>query len=204
MYKGKKTYFYNGEILWEGRGRAGRTLIYDDEERKSWEVIIVLPGVEVIPERTFRLCTNVKKVIMHEDVKRIEFDAFVQCFKLISVKLSRNLEYIGVCAFWSCSSLTSIFIPQSCREIDRWAFRYCRQLLILGMPQNIQIRDYAFGNTLLMTKLPFSFAVDEDENFSPEDEAIAIQWVKTINDENAFALHRACSSFNPLLEIIHT
>ena len=47
MYKGKKTYFYNGEKL---RDDDYDSLIYSWEERLTWEVIIVLPGVEVIPK----------------------------------------------------------------------------------------------------------------------------------------------------------
>ena len=38
MYRDKKTLFYNGEIV-----------LRDEVERSSWKVIIVLPGVEVIP-----------------------------------------------------------------------------------------------------------------------------------------------------------
>ena len=56
MYKGKKTLFYNGEKLMDEY--EGHPLIYDREEMKSWEVIIVLPGVEMIPEYTFAGCKH--------------------------------------------------------------------------------------------------------------------------------------------------
>ena len=56
MYKGKKTLLYNGEILFDSYiyeygedDEDAIFLIYNEEERKSWEVIIVLPGVDVIP-----------------------------------------------------------------------------------------------------------------------------------------------------------
>ena len=49
MYKGRKTYFYNGEEeLYDAETQD--FLIYDQEERETWEVIIVLPGVEEIPD----------------------------------------------------------------------------------------------------------------------------------------------------------
>ena len=92
MYKGKKTLFYNGEILWEN----GKSLIYDQEKRQSWEVIIVLPGVQVIPENTFLYCRNVKVVIMADAVRRVERGAFIWCLSLKFVRLSTNLEFIGV------------------------------------------------------------------------------------------------------------
>ena len=105
----------------EGRAPIARPLIYDKDERGSWEVIIVLPGVEIIPEGTFIRCGNVKVVIMADTVRRIEDWVFSWCSSLIFIKLSRNLEFIGTFAFSSCS-LTSIFIPPSCREIGVYAF----------------------------------------------------------------------------------
>ena len=203
-YREKKTLFYNGEILWEGEEWDGNPLIYDEEERRSWQIIIILPGVEIIPERTFVLCSNVEIVIMADTVKRIEKQAFLQCHSLAFVKLSRNLEYIGWIAFWFCSSLTAIFIPPSCQEIRGGAFRYCEKLLILGLPQNVELNEGVFQCTLLMTKSPFE--LDEDGEYNEEDEEdeeAAVQWVKSINNEEAYALHCACSSFNPLPEITH-
>ena len=119
MYKGKNTFFYNGEILWEGDEWDGNPLIYDWEERESWKVIVILPGVEVIPTNTFRCCKNVKTVIMADTVRRIENEAFEECWSLKFVKLSRSLEYIGEWVFNWCESLTSIFIPPSCRKISK-------------------------------------------------------------------------------------
>ena len=209
MYNGKKTYFYNGEKLWEG-DHDGHPLVYDEEERNSWRVIMVLPGVEVIPEGTFFDCKNVKTVIMNDSVKRIERFAFTWCDRhfgfcsssLEFVKLSRNLEYIGYCAFYGCSSLSSIFIPPSCREIDDWAFGFCRRLLILGLSQDVQLGEGVFQCTALMKKSPNE--TDGYGRYDDDDEVAAVQWIKSINDGEAYALHRACSSFNPLSEIIHT
>ena len=59
-YQGKKTLFYNGDILWDDGFLLGRPLIYDKEERESWKVIIVLPGVELIPFHTFD-CINIER-----------------------------------------------------------------------------------------------------------------------------------------------
>lgn len=76
MYKGKKTLFYNGENLWDG-GLFGEPLVYNNEERRTWQVIIVLPGVEVIPEWTFCWCAKLETVIMADDsVQRIEHEGF--------------------------------------------------------------------------------------------------------------------------------
>ncbi|GFH56411.1 hypothetical protein CTEN210_12887 [Chaetoceros tenuissimus] len=150
MYKGKKTLFYNGEILWEGDDFiTGDPLIYNTEERQSWEVIIVLPGVEVIPENSFCKCFNLKTVIMADTVRRIGNGTFSLCTSLVFVRFSRSLEYIGSYAFFICPSLSSIFIPPSCREIGSNAFNGCRKLLILSVPHHTQLGQNSFDCCIL-------------------------------------------------------
>ena len=91
LYKGKKTFFYNVELFWDVNSMDD--LIYDTDERQTWEVIMVLPGVKVIPQHAFYECWNVKTVIMMADtVKRIEMETFFLCEKLVRIKLSRNLK----------------------------------------------------------------------------------------------------------------
>ena len=196
MYKGKMTLFYNGEIL----SGDGENLIYTDEERLKWEVIIVLPGVEIIPEYTFLGCENVKVVIMADTVRRIEKEAFCRCMSLEFVKLSRNLEYIGYISFSHCKSLISIFIPPSCREIGREAFRDCKKLIIFTVPRHTTLGNKLIANTALFEASPY----DSDQNgFYFNIEGVN-QWIKNINGNNEeYALHRACSAFNPISDIIY-
>ena len=198
MYKGKKTYFYNGEILYDDEERE--PLIYSWEERQTWQVVIVLPGVEIIPEWTFCNCAKIYKVIMADTVKRIEWRAFEECWSLKFVKLSRNLEYIGGWAFYACYSLPSIFIPPSCTEIEDGAFCDCK-LLILGLPQNVQLGESAFENTALLEASPFE--TDARGDYENNNEEEVVQWIRSINDEEAYTLHRACASYNPLSEIVY-
>ena len=174
-YQGKKTVFYNGEILFQG--------VWDWEERQTWEMIIVLPGVEIIPELTFYACSNVKTIIMADDsVKGIGKVAFHLCNKLSFVKLSRNLLHIGPLAFLDCRSLTSIFIPNSCRRIDEKVFLNCNELTIFNVPQHAEVAVDALSGTALEGKT-------HDENLN--------EWVKSINDDDEYGLHRLCSSMDP-------
>ncbi|GFH47860.1 leucine-rich repeat domain-containing protein [Chaetoceros tenuissimus] len=196
MYKGKKTLFYNGEKLswWN------ESLDYNQEERESWEVIIILPGVEVIPWGTFLCCKNVKTVIMSDTVKRIENMAFQLCTSLSYVRLSTNLEYIGQLSFQFCSSLTSIFIPPTCREIGDCAFQWCPKLIILAVPQHTQLGEKVIAITALIRASPIETNwIGGYENTSDE---VVNEWIKNRHAENEFILHRACSSYNPLDEVI--
>ncbi|GFH57167.1 hypothetical protein CTEN210_13643 [Chaetoceros tenuissimus] len=190
MYKGKKTLFYNGEILFDDE--TGEWLIYDKEERKSWKVIFVLPGVEIIGELTFAECCNVETVIMADSVKRIKDDAFANCRKLAYVKLSTILEYIGKVAFYRCS-LTSVFIPQSCREIESQAFYGCRKLVIFHVPQETQLYGWdVISGTALIAAAPFEMNEEREDEKDMDNEMN--DWIKNINNEEKYTLHRLCCS----------
>ena len=195
MYKGKKTYFYNGEKL---RDDENGWLIYDKEKRQSWEVIIVLPGVEIIPEDTFYECENVKVVIMSDTVRRIEEDAIRGCHSLVFVKLSTNLEFIGNYVFYDCHSLTSIFIPRSCREIARRAFCNCKKLIIFSVPQHTRLQLNVIVGTALFEASPFE--TNTWGSYSNTNEVN--EWIRNRHADNEFSLHRACASYNPLDEVI--
>jgi hypothetical protein len=138
---------------------------------------------------------------MADTVRRIEWSAFFHCICLEFVKLSRNLEYIGEHAFYGCQNLTSIFVPPSCREIGYQAFRCCEQLIILGLPWHVELGRGVFQKTSLIQKSQIE--LDEYGEYDSDEEEEVVQWVKSINNEETYALHRACSSFNPIAEIVH-
>ena len=197
MYKGKKTLFYNGEILYDIENRD--FLIYNEEERQTWEVIIILPGVEIISELTFIECCNVERVIMTDSVRRIELAAFGICSKLAHVKLSTNLECIGRSAFAECG-LTSIFIPPSCNEICGEAFDRCKKLIIFIVPQHTELGNHVIDHTALYRVSPFyASPAGTHGNINTQVNL----WLKNINNDEQHALHFACSSFNPLEEEIY-
>ncbi|GFH57227.1 hypothetical protein CTEN210_13703 [Chaetoceros tenuissimus] len=220
MYKGKKTLFYNGENLYNKE--IDEWLIYHQDERESWDVIIVLPGVEVIPASALCLTFHVETVIMADTVRRIEHHAFYGCMGLTFVRLSRNLEFIGYKAFCKCRLLTSIFVPPSSREIDLKALASCEKLIIFHVPRHIQLgRGGVISGTALMEASPFEMYDERDEenmdneitdwikninNDARDEENMdneITDWIKNINNEEQYALHRACSSFNPLEDIIY-
>ena len=196
MYKGKNTYFYNGEKLYDFE--TSQYLVHDKEERLTWEVIMVLPGVEVIPDSTFSECWNVKTVIMSDTVRRIEGRAFDSCYCLEFVKLSTSLEYIGRWAFHFCRSLTSIFIPPSCREIGDWAFQYCKQLIIFNVPENTELGGSVIARTALIKSSPFQ--TNDRGEYANTNQVNG--WIRNRHADNQFSLHRACASYNPLDEVI--
>ncbi|GFH57098.1 hypothetical protein CTEN210_13574 [Chaetoceros tenuissimus] len=217
IYKGKKTYFYDGEILRDEE--TGEFLIYDWKERYSWKVIVVLPGVVVIPYGTFTYCTNVETVIVSDSVKRIEKLAFSNCKYLKFVKLSRNVEFIGRKAFQFCESLLSLFIPSSCREIGTAVVDGCRKLSIFSFPKDavFSSNDSIIEGTLFIKAFPLPREVTETINRAKELGRISrdvnpsvicpkevAEWMKSINQGEEHELHRICSSSNPNFDTIYS
>ncbi|GFH50158.1 hypothetical protein CTEN210_06634 [Chaetoceros tenuissimus] len=186
MYRGKKTYFYNGEILWDDENDC--LLLHNEEVRRSWQVIIVLSGVEEIPWNAFRWCEKLEAVIMSDTVTSIEGNTFLDCKSLVFVRLSRNLEYIGDYTFQSCTSLKSIFIPPTCTEIGEEAFDGCAKLAIVNIPNHTQLGINVFDGTVIfyLWKLEPIF-------FDNIDMEKVYQWIKNVNT-GYYALHRLCCS----------
>jgi len=141
---------------------------------------------------------------MSDTVKRIEYGVFKSCSSLEFVKLSTNLEYIGEWAFENCESLTAIFIPPSCTEIDECAFSGCKKLIIFHVPQTTELGDNVIANTALIQASHF----EEDElqlglSYYQNSEEVNVR-IKNINGQDEeYALHRACSSFNPISDTIY-
>ncbi|GFH57197.1 predicted protein [Chaetoceros tenuissimus] len=135
------------------------------------------------------------RVIFANTVIRIERFAFICCKRLAFIKWSINLEFIGQCALSDCN-LSSVFVPPRCREIRDHAFACNCNLKLLNVPQNTNLVEphWIIRDTVLYSKY-------ELQRADPELDV----WLKNINDDDEFALHRVCASFEPTLDmILHT
>ncbi|GFH57193.1 hypothetical protein CTEN210_13669 [Chaetoceros tenuissimus] len=167
-------------------------------ERQSWQQVVVVEGVTEIPERTFGLCFNIKRVIFADTVIEIGQCAFQYCRSLTFIKWSINLEHIIFGAFKECN-LSSVFIPPRCRFIGISAFMSNRNLTLFQVPQDTQLGHRALSMTKLIEDSPFH--VDENGYYDARIEEVN-NWIKNINNGDKYSLHRACSSFQPLKDII--
>lgn len=160
-------------------------------ERYSWEQILVMEGVTEIPQYTFKLCKNVKRIVFANTVTRIGFEAMYRCISLSEIEWSINLEYIGMGAFMDCN-LGTVFVPPRCREIEAFAFSDNDDLGIFSVPpQTILGHDVIFGSKI--------FA---DIPIEVKAEGEVANWLSNIHNEEKYKLHRACSSFCPLKEVL--
>lgn len=159
------------------------------KERLSWQQVIVVEGVTEIPERTFSLCCNIKRVILADTVNRIQRWAFIGCKNLVFIKWSLRLELIGWAAFRGCN-LSSVFIPPRCREIGDESFSQNKNLTILNVSQDTELGTGIINHTEL------------HERYSQLNDGPLNTWLENINHNDQFDLHRVCSSFEPTLDTI--
>ncbi|GFH61472.1 hypothetical protein CTEN210_17948 [Chaetoceros tenuissimus] len=190
MYKNMKTLFYTnaGEHALEMKMQI-------NANQKTIQQIIVLPNVTFIPGYIFNGLMNLKTVILHDHVKRINEFAFEDCHSLVYVKLSRHLKHIGKGAFCGCISLPSIFIPRSCQKICQGAFDCCKRLIIFNVPRHTQLGKNVIQHTPLFQSSPFKSCDDDLQEFN--------LWIKNINMQEKYALHRLCASWKPSVEEIY-
>lgn len=124
------------------------------------------------------------------------------------IKLSINLELIVQHAFEHCD-LSSLFIPPRCQLIGQWAFRNNKNLKIFNVPQETDIDNWSvISRTKLLEESDFQIIRDDRDSFDSlrhglQSEEI-VDWIKNINSNEEYSLHRACCSFQPLKETIMT
>lgn len=87
---------------------------------------LVLPeGVEVIGDRAFRSCIDLKSVSLPSTLKRIGYAAFSECKNLKHIQLPEGLEEIDGSAF-SNSGIIDISIPDSLLYLGENVFYGCK------------------------------------------------------------------------------
>ncbi|GFH49334.1 hypothetical protein CTEN210_05810 [Chaetoceros tenuissimus] len=199
---GLLTLFYDGSIIDNADMNYEHYCTLDNEEdrseeckkyvreRYSWQQIIVMEGVSIIPDGTFYLCKNIKRVIFSSTVIRIEESAFLLCSSLVFIKLSIHLEYIGEKAFDFCN-LKNVFLPPTCECIGKNSFARNENLTIFHVPRRVCICKNAVKDTKLK-KIASTLSEEDQKN-----------WIKSINDSPKCLLHKICCAYQPTAEAIH-
>ena len=73
--------------------------------------------------------SSIKRVTLHNNLSRIENNAFNNCVRLESINLPSSLTYLGERAFYQCYSLSSnIVIPNNITEIKGLTFKNCYEI----------------------------------------------------------------------------
>ena len=82
-------------------------------------------------------CVKLLSVSIPKTITSIEGDTFRFCRSLTSVEIPTSVKSIGTYAFYSCSALTNIVIPDSVTSIGEYAFSWCSTLANIVIPNSV-------------------------------------------------------------------
>ena len=80
-----------------------------------------------ITERAFSGNTVIEKVVIQDNIEKIDNFAFQNCSSLKEVELSEGIKTIGDSSFWG-TAIENIIIPNSVETIYAYAFFNCKNL----------------------------------------------------------------------------
>ena len=103
--------------------------------------------------------TNIRTLVIGENLKGIGNWAFYGCGGLNSVTLGNGLEEIGKYAFADCINITTVDIPflSNITYIADYAFQNCRALTSFVLPASVQyIYDHAFDGCVALSSVDIS------------------------------------------------
>lgn len=81
--------------------------------------IVVPDGVQIIGERAFADCTELKKISLPDSVKTIGKEAFAGCEELRNISLPEKLKKLQTSVFDGCTALRRVTVPQKVRIDDK-------------------------------------------------------------------------------------
>ncbi|MDO4507405.1 MAG: leucine-rich repeat domain-containing protein [Spirochaetales bacterium] len=107
---------------------------YFDKEAES---VVIPDGIKKIGYEAFMDCTKLKKILIPDSVTEIEEGAFSGCSSLEEIRIPTQVLKIGGYAFSRCSSLKEIIIPESVQSIGDFAFGECSNLTSVSIPDHL-------------------------------------------------------------------
>ena len=114
---------------------------------------VTLPGMEVLPARTFAGCGELETVTVNGSLGEIGRSAFEGCVGLNTVTVKGDVGEIGDSAFEGCNYLNSFTVDGTVASLGNSAFRLCRYLNAFDAPVTGDIGDYAFAGCPFLSRL---------------------------------------------------
>lgn len=115
----------------------------------SLTIPYTLDGYQVVAigKEAFKDRTELKTVIIQDNITSIGSSAFQGCSNLRTLTMSDNLLSIGGSAFRNCVSLTTVSLPDTITEIGSFTFAGCSNLHSVKLPASVTtIGAFAFMN----------------------------------------------------------
>ena len=108
--------------------------------------------MEWIGDHAFRLCTELTRVTLSNQMMFLDPFLFQDCEALTEITIPDSVTGIGEGAFFGCKALTEITIPDNVTGIGERAFSGCKSLTRITIPNSVEwIGNDAFQNCISLT-----------------------------------------------------
>lgn len=112
---------------------------YAFKDAKDVKKIIIHDGIKKIGRGAFYGCNSLEEVNIPYGVITLEDDLFSYCYSLKEFIIPENITEIGEFTFFKCTSLVNIQIPESVTRIYESAFAECTTLETIIIPDSVTI-----------------------------------------------------------------
>ena len=174
------TYWNEGNLTWKLDADGTLTISgtgamkdYNSDDNRSpvyrnsnVKKIVIEDDVTSIGESAFEWCENLTSIKIADSVTSIGNNAFYGC-GLTSIMIPNSVTKIGDATFAVCKSLTNITIPDNVTSIGEWAFAGCESLTSITIPDNVtSIGDSAFSGCSSLTSITIPDSVTSIGNLA--------------------------------------
>ena len=151
----------------------------------SLKKIIIPDNVTKINAYAFSNCISLTQVIIPDSVTEIDEFAFENCFSLSIIDGGRNISKIGMKTFMSCIKLTNInILLNSLTEIGNGAFNSCQNLNNIDLTKINNIHGNILTECLSLNSISGSKSDNSGHMFfrKCDDKSAQIRVMNTIDD----------------------
>lgn len=94
--------------------------------------LVIPEHIETVQQIAY-MCSNIKSVVINDNIKKIADGAFSHCPYLASVKLlSKNVDRLYDCVFSDNPNLEEIYLPETITEVSSCLFENCHKLTTIN------------------------------------------------------------------------
>ena len=128
---------------------------------KDYEGVFVIPrevelkgkvlAVTSIGRASFKDCTALTGVEIHDGITSIAASAFYNCSALVHVDIPGTVKSCGKMAFYGCKSLTGVTLGEGVETLEESVFEECSSLERIAIPEGCtKVGAYAFCNCVAL------------------------------------------------------
>jgi hypothetical protein len=146
---------------------AENSLLMSKDKKVVWGFPVANPAtelilpeeVEIVKSDAVNRCKKLLTIVINDNCKTIEKEAFDNCTSCTSLTMGKGIEYVGEQAFRSFKSITELTLPDNLIEIGRHGFGWCQNLKTITFNEKLEkIGNIAFyhNDALEVVDLPAS------------------------------------------------